>query len=331
MADTNPTPDRAPAGHAAHLYDPDIHDNQIVAVYGTMAQAEGARAALIEAGIDGGAMELIEGNPTGTTPAQRDESFWGAVKSLFAPDEDALAFQHAIGRGHAMLLVHPAITANREHIIEVLEGTGPIDVDAKLEEWQQSGFTYSDAGQDGIRTETPTSAAAMGAVMAAGAGGAMMTGLITEAKPARPSANSDTGTRADILTDTGAKDGVRTGAAVSAPVATSVATPISSPDTMKMMQERLRIGKREVATGAVRVRSYVVERPVEEQVRLHEERINVRRTPVDRPATEAHQAMLKEPAIEARETTVELEDTTKDCQGMATPGPAASRSNTPGT
>ena len=44
----------------------------------------------------------------------------------------------------------------------------------------------------------------------------------------------------------------------------------------------------------------MVERPVEEQIRLHEERINVRRTPVDRPATDADQALFQERTIEAR-------------------------------
>jgi uncharacterized protein (TIGR02271 family) len=49
-------------------------------------------------------------------------------------------------------------------------------------------------------------------------------------------------------------------------------------------EEQLRVGKREVGRGSVRVRSYVVERPVEEQVHLREERVHVERRPVDRPA-----------------------------------------------
>jgi uncharacterized protein (TIGR02271 family) len=42
--------------------------------------------------------------------------------------------------------------------------------------------------------------------------------------------------------------------------------------------------KREVGRGSVRVRSYVVEQPVQEQVHLREERVHVERRPVDRPA-----------------------------------------------
>ena len=71
-----------------------------------------------------------------------------------------------------------------------------------------------------------------------------------------------------------------------------------------MVQERLRVGKREVAQGAVRVRSYVVERPVEEQVRLRQERVNVDRQPVDRPVG-AGAEPFKEQTIQARATSEE--------------------------
>jgi uncharacterized protein (TIGR02271 family) len=69
---------------------------------------------------------------------------------------------------------------------------------------------------------------------------------------------------------------------------------------MKVMEERLRVGKREVAKGAVRVRSYVVERPVEEQVRLHDEKVSIERKPVDRPASPGDAGLFQERTIEAR-------------------------------
>jgi uncharacterized protein (TIGR02271 family) len=58
-------------------------------------------------------------------------------------------------------------------------------------------------------------------------------------------------------------------------------------EVIPVYQEQLRVGKREVDRGSVRVRSYVVETPVQEQVHLHEERVEVERRPVDRPATVA--------------------------------------------
>ena len=353
MADptTTATTDLAPAGHDVHLYDPNIHDNQIVAVYDTLENAEAARAALVTAGVDVGAIEVTYGTAPDEPPDS--QGFWGSVKSLFAPDEDAHAFGHAMGRGHVMLVVHPALTANRPQIIEVLEGSNPIDFDSKLEEWRQAGYDYRHAGQDSLRTETPTgdatgSSTAMGAVMAAGVGGAMMSGTMPVVTPT-----------AQITATDGSTDTIAAGTAAQSTPARPGA------DTIKVLQERLRIGKREVAAGSVRVRSYVIERPVEEQVRLHEERINVRRTPVDRAATGAEDTLFQERTIEARamseeavinkevriveeiglekettertetvretvrETKVELEDTTKVGKTTATPGTETSGGNSP--
>ncbi len=70
-------------------------------------------------------------------------------------------------------------------------------------------------------------------------------------------------------------------------------------ETLKVVQERLVVGKRAVEGGRVRIRSYVVERPVEEQVTLHEERVSIERHPVDRAATDADLAAFQERTIEA--------------------------------
>jgi uncharacterized protein (TIGR02271 family) len=63
--------------------------------------------------------------------------------------------------------------------------------------------------------------------------------------------------------------------------------PTDTDQTIKVVEENLQVGKREVERGGVRVRSRIVERPVEESLRLREERVSIQRTPVNRPATEA--------------------------------------------
>jgi uncharacterized protein (TIGR02271 family) len=70
---------------------------------------------------------------------------------------------------------------------------------------------------------------------------------------------------------------------------------------LPVVEEELQVGKREVQTGGVRAYTRVVETPVEEQVRLREEHVNVERRPVDRPATDADKA-FKETTVEMRET-----------------------------
>ena len=51
-------------------------------------------------------------------------------------------------------------------------------------------------------------------------------------------------------------------------------------DTIKVVEERLVIGKRAVNRGGARVRSYVVETPVEQQITLRDETVRIERRPV---------------------------------------------------
>ena len=72
--------------------------------------------------------------------------------------------------------------------------------------------------------------------------------------------------------------------------------------TIPVIEEQLEVGKREVETGSVHVTSHMVETPVNESVTLREERANIERHRVDRPATEADLAAFKDETIEVRQT-----------------------------
>lgn len=73
-------------------------------------------------------------------------------------------------------------------------------------------------------------------------------------------------------------------------------------ESIPVIEEELHIDKREVeSTGGARVRSKIVEHPVEESVRLRSERVNVERNAVNRPATEADFTNFKEGTIEVTE------------------------------
>jgi|GEM_PF-440686 len=288
------------AAHDKGLYDPNTHDNQIVALYNTMAEANMARDMLVSAGIGTGSIQVMDkASDTmagGVDYEAGNQGMWGAIKSLFIPDDEAHAYNHAIDRGHAMVVVSPARTANREQIIHTLEASNPIDFDAKLEEWRQSGYDYSGmpSGQPSGTQSTTVNRA--------------------EGVPRNYAVNQTTVTD-NIPASAGmASTAATMGASATAPMpassgaATSMAGAVSTADsgTIKVMEERLRVGKREVAAGAVRVRSYVVERPVEEQVRLHEERVQIERHPVDRAVTATDAAgAFQERVIEAHATAEE--------------------------
>lgn len=75
-------------------------------------------------------------------------------------------------------------------------------------------------------------------------------------------------------------------------------------EVIPIAEEELRVGKRAVERGGVRVRSYVVETPVEESVRLRDETVHVDRRKVD-PNRQATDADFKERVVELHETDEE--------------------------
>lgn len=71
-------------------------------------------------------------------------------------------------------------------------------------------------------------------------------------------------------------------------------------DVIQVAEEELRVGKREVGRGGVRVRTYVTERPVEEQVELRQEHVTIERRSVNREL-QAGDTAFQERTIEAVE------------------------------
>lgn len=67
----------------------------------------------------------------------------------------------------------------------------------------------------------------------------------------------------------------------------------NSSASIPVVEENMQVGKREVETGGVRMRSRIIERPVEEKLRLREEHVHVERKPVNRAATEKDLASFK--------------------------------------
>jgi uncharacterized protein (TIGR02271 family) len=68
-----------------------------------------------------------------------------------------------------------------------------------------------------------------------------------------------------------------------------------------VIEEELKVGKREVERGGARVRSRIIEKPVEANVRLREEHIVVNRRPVNREVTQADLNNFGEGDIELTE------------------------------
>ena len=84
---------------------------------------------------------------------------------------------------------------------------------------------------------------------------------------------------------------------------TSTAGTTGTPGTIQLSEEQIAIGKRVVNRGGTRIRRFVVEVPVEEQVTLRDEKVTLERRPVmdGRPATDS----FSDKAIEMTATSEE--------------------------
>lgn len=93
----------------------------------------------------------------------------------------------------------------------------------------------------------------------------------------------------------------------SQPGSASTAAGSSRPDDTReevipVAEEQLRVGKRQVDRGAVRVRTYAIEQPVQDNVLLREEHVDVERRPATRADSTGRGDPLEERTVEMRET-----------------------------
>jgi uncharacterized protein (TIGR02271 family) len=111
-------------------------------------------------------------------------------------------------------------------------------------------------------------------------------------------------------TSTGAASGLGAlGAIGSANTSTNIAASTSDraigsdqEEVIPVVEEQLVVGKRDVSRGGVRVRSYVTEVPVHEQVRLRNEHVSVERRAVDQPLSAADEDAFRERTIDMTAT-----------------------------
>lgn len=94
-------------------------------------------------------------------------------------------------------------------------------------------------------------------------------------------------------------------AAYSGPANQAVASTAADATVLPVIEEEVQVGKREVERGRIRVHSRMSETPIEEQVRLRDERVVVERRPVDRQVSNTDPDLFREQQIELSETSEE--------------------------
>ncbi len=190
--------------------------------------------------------------------------------------DDAEVFAEGVRRG-GVLLVGRVEDARCDEALAIVEQHGPVDIVDRGRDYRASGWT----GYDATKTDYDESQAT------------------EERTRYSPGLGAAAASLRDVNTE-GTGGHVETGATRSTgPVGTS------EEQHIPVVEEQLNVGKREVDRGSVRVRSYVIETPVEEQVRLRDETVTVERRPVDRPAGDLPPEAFQERTIEVSETDEE--------------------------
>jgi len=263
----------------------------ITAMYDNQSDAQAAMSKLIAAGIPQSSVRLTPGSSTtanrssGSYDHTRDEGgFWASLKDAFMPEEDRYAYSEGLSRGGTLLTAWVEDT-KVDTAMNILEEHGSVDLDEREAAWRKEGWSgYTGSTALGVDS-TSTLANANMLSGAQAVGGMPVTGAATAGTASSNAADlhSDTTTEATAARGTAAGD----------------------QEYIPVVEERLNVGKRMTEHGRVRVRSYVVETPVQEQVSLREETVHVDRRAVDRPVTAADEALFAEKTIEAVEHSEE--------------------------
>lgn len=241
----------------------------IVAVFSNLEHAQSAISDLVEAGVPATSIKHYARDETdaGTGAAHAEAGgghrggFWAWLTGQETTHEQHDVYDRSIASGQTVVTVI-GDGSNVDHIYTMLERHNPVDL-------EERDAAYDNTGS-GTTTAATAGAAALGAT----------------------STTTTTTTTGSGLTD-GAGRGTydaagATGAATSgfAPrkaSATDATLTGNTEEVIPLSEEVLQVGKREVDRGTTRIRRYVVERPIEEQIRLRDETVSVFR----RPATGA--------------------------------------------
>ncbi|MEJ1162004.1 YsnF/AvaK domain-containing protein [Prosthecomicrobium sp. N25] len=277
----------------------------LTAFYDRMSHAEEAMSRLRSAGIAESDMRLVQGTRPGMaetsvdTTRDREPGFWESLADLFLPDEDRHTYAEGLSRGGYLLTVTTQGTLY-DTALDIMDDEGTVDMEERSSTWRSEGWTGTYAGID------PTGRDYAGRDTASGdrlGSGSSWSGSSYEADRTGTGAGAGGTTglsgTSGLGTDSGA---TRTGTSAWSDRADSISG--TDRDSIPVIQEELRVGKRDVEHGRVRVRSYVVEEPVETSVGLRSEHVQVERRPVDRPA-DASADLFRERTIEASERAEE--------------------------
>jgi len=227
----------------------------VTCLFGSDSQASSIVSQLEQSGISQGKICLFSNSGSnrfweGTSSF--DESSGGEhhdrvehyLTSNGVPRDDARAYAEGVRRGHALIAVR-CDDDEVDRVVDILDDDDVLDLDERQDTWRSEGWSHQGSGVADLGGTATTSAGMMGGGLTSGSDMTERTSMQGDRMHAQGSTTSQ------------------------------------GDEVIPVVEEELHVGKREVAHGRVRIRSHVVERPVEEQVTLREERVAVERRPVE--------------------------------------------------
>lgn len=259
--------------------------NTVVGVYDSYAQAQNAMNELLSSGFSRSDIQLNPESDTSmqTTHMETHEKGSGIghfFRSLFGMDDDddrqhGDIYSEAVRRGSCVLTVHADSDDQRDRATDIMNRYDPVNIDERTEQWRSQGWSGYDENAPIYTTSD------------------------IEKERSQYAPRTDTSSM-NLQSDTSMRQGNTT-------QGTTQAQNLQGEGTTRIpvVEEELRVGKRVVQRGGVRIFQHLTEKPVHESVQLREEHVKVERHAVDQPATEADMAAFKEGSMELRETAEE--------------------------
>ena len=249
----------------------------LVAVFDNSTDAQKAMDELLASGFNRSDVRLSAGDSrtgttTSTTTVDDDESIGDSIKNFFSDlfgsdsSDRSSMYSAAVSRGNCVLTVTTQSEPEVERAADLVEAHGPIDIDEHHD-------------------------------MPMGGDSAMRTAAMARGTQQTSQQSMQSGSSASMGSSTLSTQGTTTGSSRQFAETESQAIPV--------VREELKVGKREVQRGGVRIFSHVVEEPVDESLSLREEHVSVQRRPVDQPIDPADVAAFKDTSIEMRESAEE--------------------------
>jgi uncharacterized protein (TIGR02271 family) len=309
----------------------------VIGIFESSSKAQAAVQELVEAGITRDRIDVSGGNTSGSsyasdssysstgttgTSGDSDEHESGIskfFKNLFGSDDDnddADKYSRVASQAQSIVTVHAESRDEAERVADILDDNGAVDVDehaTKMGYTGKSSYSGTGSGVTGSSGDSYSGTGLTGTDLGAGVAGTGTgvtgmgadvagAGLGTGIGGSTVGASDYTATDRTGLGNTGGADytDMTTTTGTTGYTGSDRGSNVTNDETGKIqiIEENLQVGKREVNTGGVRLRSRIIERPVEESLRLREERVTVERNSVDRPATAADLANFQEKDIE---------------------------------